>query len=133
MLCVNHEVCAWRCDVGRFRRIGLAGDLYAVPGYVTSTQYEADGQTKSITYANGVTTDFEYSSTRRSLTRVATTLPNTNKLIDYIHTRDDAGRITAIDGLPRRMTGSTPMTSSTGWSRLTLSATAVSTKPSPTI
>ncbi|TPK59208.1 RHS repeat protein [Mesorhizobium sp. B2-4-19] len=39
--------------------------LYSAPGYITSTVYEADGQTKEITYANGVKTSFSYSQTRR--------------------------------------------------------------------
>ena len=75
------------------------GELYAVPGYITSTEYEADGQTSKITYANEVVTDFTYSPTRRWLTRLVTTRPNGVKLIDNSYTRDLAGRITAITGL----------------------------------
>jgi RHS repeat-associated protein len=73
------------------------GDLQSIPGYVTAIEYEADGQTKRIDYANGVYTTFEYSPTRRWLTRVITTRPNGVKLIDNSYTRDAAGRITAID------------------------------------
>jgi hypothetical protein len=30
-----------------------SGRLYAIPGYITSIDYEADGQTRKITYAHG--------------------------------------------------------------------------------
>jgi hypothetical protein len=30
-----------------------SGRLYAIPGYIASIDYEADGQTRKITYANG--------------------------------------------------------------------------------
>jgi hypothetical protein len=46
------------------------GQLYAVPDYITSTQYQADGQTKRIEYDNGVVSEFFYSPERRWLTRV---------------------------------------------------------------
>ena len=75
------------------------GALYSAPGYVASAEYEADGQTRRIDYANGVYTTFEYSPQRRWLTRVTTTLPSTVKLIDNVYTRDALGRITAIAGL----------------------------------
>ena len=70
----------------------------SVPGYITSTTYEADGQTRRIEYANGVVTDFTYSPTRRWLTRIVTTQPGGVKLLDRTFARDFAGRITAIDG-----------------------------------
>ncbi|UWM76226.1 hypothetical protein N1937_02960 [Rhizobium sp. WSM4643] len=38
--------------------------LSRIPGLIDSTSYEADGQTKTITYINGVTTSFSYSPTR---------------------------------------------------------------------
>lgn len=76
-----------------------AGLLKGIPGYITAITYEADGQTRRIQYDNGVVTDFEYSPTRRWLTRLVTTLPNATKLIDNTYTRDDIGRITAIAGL----------------------------------
>nr|WP_295469996.1 RHS repeat-associated core domain-containing protein [Mesorhizobium sp.] len=75
------------------------GDLYAIPGYISSIEYEADGQTKRIDYANGVYTTFTYSPTRRWLTRIVTTRPNGTKIIDNSYTRDAAGRITAIAGI----------------------------------
>ncbi|WP_310221880.1 RHS repeat-associated core domain-containing protein, partial [Neorhizobium sp. 2083] len=76
-----------------------ANKLLAVPGYITTAAYEADGQTKSITYANGVTTEFAYSPTRRWLTRV-TTKKGTTVLMDNQYTlRDKLGRIKTITGL----------------------------------
>lgn len=75
------------------------GDLLSAPGYINAIEYEADGQTKKITYANGVVTDFEYSPERRWLTRIVTTQPGGAKLIDNSYTRDNLGRITAIAGL----------------------------------
>ncbi|WP_310221832.1 toxin TcdB middle/N-terminal domain-containing protein [Neorhizobium sp. 2083] len=72
--------------------------LYSIPDYITSTLYEADGQTKSISYANGVTTEFTYSPTRRWLTRV-TTKKGTTVLMDNQYTRDKLGRIKTITGL----------------------------------
>lgn len=71
--------------------------LYSAPGFISSTVYEADGQTKAITYANGVTTSFTYSPTRRWLTRV-TTSKGATVLLDDQYTRDYAGHITAITG-----------------------------------
>ncbi|EUB98376.1 RHS repeat-associated core domain containing protein-containing protein [Rhizobium sp. CF080] len=72
--------------------------LYSIPDYITSTFYEADGQTKSISYANGVTTEFSYSPTRRWLTRV-TTKKGTTVLMDNQYSRNAIGQITAITGL----------------------------------
>ena len=73
--------------------------VVSVPGYIVSTAYEADGQTKRIDYANGVFTEFTYSPTRRWLTRIVTTRPGGAKVLDTTYTRDLAGRITAIDGI----------------------------------
>ncbi|EUB98383.1 RHS repeat-associated core domain containing protein-containing protein [Rhizobium sp. CF080] len=72
--------------------------LTSIPDYITSTLYEADGQTKSITYANGVATEFSYSPTRRWLTRVVTK-KGTTVLMDNQYTRNAIGQITAITGL----------------------------------
>jgi len=71
--------------------------LNAVPGFITATAYEADKQTRSITYANGVTTSFTYSPSRRWLTRVVTAKGAT-VLMDNQYVRDNLGRITAITG-----------------------------------
>ncbi|WP_322418008.1 RHS repeat-associated core domain-containing protein [Mesorhizobium huakuii] len=71
--------------------------LAAAPGFITSTLYEADGQTKEITYANGVKTSFTYSPTRRWVTRITTALGATT-LMDRQYTRDALGRITNIVG-----------------------------------
>lgn len=75
------------------------GRVASVPAFITATTYEADGQTRRIDYANGVWTTFEYSPTRRWLTRIVTTRPGGTKILDTTYTRDPAGRITAIDGL----------------------------------
>ncbi|WP_292637873.1 RHS repeat-associated core domain-containing protein, partial [Mesorhizobium sp.] len=72
--------------------------LYSAPGFITSTIYEADGQTKEITYANGVKTSFTYSPTRRWLTRITTTL-GAGTVMDRQFTRDSLGRITDIAGI----------------------------------
>ncbi|MER9295713.1 FG-GAP-like repeat-containing protein [Mesorhizobium sp. M0621] len=72
--------------------------LYSAPGFITSTLYEADGQTKEITYANGVKTSFTYSPTRRWLTRITTAL-GASTLMDRQFTRDALGRITNIVGV----------------------------------
>jgi RHS repeat-associated protein len=76
-----------------------AGRLKSIPGIITSQTYEADGQTKAITYANGVTTAFLYSPARRWLMRVTTKNAANVALMDNIYTRDAAGRIKRIDGL----------------------------------
>ncbi|EUB98387.1 RHS repeat-associated core domain containing protein-containing protein [Rhizobium sp. CF080] len=75
-----------------------ANKLLTVPGYISAATYEADGQTKSIAYANGVTTAFAYSPTRRWLTRV-TTAKGSTVLMDNQYTRDKLGRIKTIVGL----------------------------------
>ncbi|WP_179296127.1 RHS repeat-associated core domain-containing protein [Mesorhizobium sp. WSM4312] len=71
--------------------------LYSAPGFITSTIYEADGQTKEITYANGVKTSFTYSPTRRWVTRI-TTSKGATILLDDQYVRDALGRITTITG-----------------------------------
>jgi RHS repeat-associated protein len=72
--------------------------LMSIPGYITATSYEADGQTKSITYANGVTTTFNYSPARRWLDRV-TTAKGATVLMDNQYGRDLTGKIKTITGL----------------------------------
>ncbi|MGX5830928.1 RHS repeat-associated core domain-containing protein [Mesorhizobium sp. 43Arga] len=72
--------------------------LYSAPGFITSTIYEADGQTKEITYANGVKTSFTYSPTRRWVTRI-TTSKGATVLLDEQYARDNLGRITGTTGL----------------------------------
>ena len=76
-----------------------AGRLKSIPGIITSQTYEADGQTKKITYANGVSTEFLYSPARRWLTRVTTKNAAGTALLDNEYARDLAGRIQWIDGL----------------------------------
>ncbi|OWV82249.1 hypothetical protein ATY77_03155 [Rhizobium sp. R634] len=72
--------------------------LSRIPGLIDSTSYEADGQTTSINYINGVKTSFSYSPTRRWLDRV-TTAKGTTVLMDNQYTRDRLGRIKTITGL----------------------------------
>ncbi|WP_189521383.1 RHS repeat-associated core domain-containing protein [Mesorhizobium sp. M1B.F.Ca.ET.045.04.1.1] len=72
--------------------------LYAATGFITSTLYEADGQTKEIDYANGSKTAFTYSPTRRWVTRV-TTSKGAAVLFDDQYARDNLGRITGTTGL----------------------------------
>ncbi|AHK47401.1 YD repeat containing protein (plasmid) [Ensifer adhaerens OV14] len=72
--------------------------LISIPGYITATSYEADGQTKSISYANGVTTTFSYSPQRRWLTRV-TTAKGATVRSDNQYTRDLTGKIKTIKGV----------------------------------
>lgn len=75
-----------------------ANKLFSAPGFITSTIYEADGQTKEISYANGVKTSFTYSPTRRWLTRV-TTAKGAVVLLDNQYARDFIGRISGTTGL----------------------------------
>lgn len=72
------------------------GQLLSIPGYITSTTYELDGQTTSITYANGVVTTFTYEPRRRWLTGFTTQKDGTI-IIDGTYGRDKTGRILSID------------------------------------
>ncbi|MER9934316.1 RHS repeat-associated core domain-containing protein [Mesorhizobium sp. M0088] len=72
--------------------------LASASGFITSTLYEADGQTKEINYANGVKTAFTYSPTRRWVTRV-TTSRGATVLLDDQYARDNLGRIIGTTGL----------------------------------
>ncbi|TPM32938.1 RHS repeat protein [Mesorhizobium sp. B2-3-4] len=83
---------------GAYLQYNASGKLYSAPGFITSTLYEADGQTKEITYANGVKTAFTYSQTRRWVTRV-TTSKGATVLLDDQYARDNLGRITGTTGL----------------------------------
>jgi uncharacterized protein RhaS with RHS repeats len=76
-----------------------SGALQSIPGYIASIDYEADGQTRKITYANGVYTQFGYSPTRRWLTGITTRTAAGGYITANTYTRDAKGRITAIDGL----------------------------------
>lgn len=73
--------------------------LTAIPGYFSGLIYEADGQTRSISYANGVKTTFAYSPTRRWLTQVTTAKGTATPLLDNSYTRDLTGRIKEIAAL----------------------------------
>ncbi|WP_179301182.1 hypothetical protein [Mesorhizobium sp. WSM4311] len=60
----------------------------SAPAFITSTLYEADGQTKEINYANGVKTAFVYSRTRRSAWCPGSSCQNTwrKSLVDQLPT-----------------------------------------------
>jgi RHS repeat-associated protein len=72
------------------------GQLLTIPGYITGTTYELDGQTKAITYANTVTTSFTYNVNRRWLTTLKTQKAGATALMDNTYTRDGVGHITKI-------------------------------------
>lgn len=72
------------------------GQFLSVPGYITATTYEPDGQTATIAYANGVTTTFTYDPKRRWLNKIVT-LKDTTGILNEAYERDDTGRITRVD------------------------------------
>lgn len=78
------------------------GQLTVLPGYVTATNYELDGQTKSIAYGNGISTAFTYDLNRRWLTKIVTQRADATKLIDSTYVRNLKGQITTIDGVDTR-------------------------------
>lgn len=63
--------------------------------FISTTQYNARGQTTSITYGNGVSTAYSYNDARGFLTRVLSTTGATT-LIDQNYSRNAKGMITAI-------------------------------------
>ena len=76
--------------------------LIAIPGYITATEYEADGQTSSITYANGVVTKFAYSPQRRWLVSFTTQKDPGNgepvvTIVNGSYARDKTGRILSVN------------------------------------
>jgi RHS repeat-associated protein len=76
--------------------------LTAIPGYISAIAYEPDGQTSSITYANGVKTTFAYSPMRRWLTSTKTQRDPGDgtpivTIVDGSYGRDKTGRITSIN------------------------------------
>ena len=73
-----------------------AGRLKSIPGVIPSQTYEADGQTKKIVYANGVSTEFTYHAANRRLTHILTKNAAGTALINNNYQRDLAGRITQI-------------------------------------
>jgi YD repeat-containing protein len=74
------------------------GRLKSIPDMITSQTYEADGQTRSIAYANGVTTNFAYSPTRRWLMEIAPVFASGSPVFFSKYTRDLTGRIATITG-----------------------------------
>ncbi|WP_440411887.1 toxin TcdB middle/N-terminal domain-containing protein [Neorhizobium petrolearium] len=77
----------------------ISNRLLTIPGHITAATYEADGQTTSISYANGVSTTFAYAPERRWLSRVTTKKGTTVLMDNQYTTRDLLGRIKAITGL----------------------------------
>jgi RHS repeat-associated protein len=81
----------------------IDGQLYSIPGYITSIAYDAGGQTSQINYSNGVVTTLEYSTTRDWLNRVITTRTTDAVQLFYAaYTRDLTGRITAVNDASSR-------------------------------
>ena len=69
--------------------------LYAVPGVINSTVYNARGQIASRVYANGVATTYSYNAARGWLSSV--THANVGgTLMGLTYARDAAGRITGV-------------------------------------
>jgi RHS repeat-associated protein len=75
-----------------------AGNLSAVQGYVTYTNYNAIGQAANINYANGVSTINQYLPTNNRLYSITTNSP-TQGLQNISYTYDNGGNITEITDL----------------------------------
>lgn len=75
----------------------VKAQLKVIPGYITDTTYMADGQTETITYANGVTTSFTYSPERGWLTKIRMKKADGTGLFSADYIRDLTGRILSID------------------------------------
>lgn len=101
----------------------VKGQLKSIPGYISAITYELDGQTSSITYANGVTTAFTYSLTRRWLTRVNTIDKDGATIFVTAFVRDATGRITRMTTNP----GSNYDYTYDDYGRLTAATTSVAT------
>ena len=93
---------AWSGDyaydvAGRLQRFDNAAVTSASEPdlFIADTQYNARGQTTSITYGNGVTTSYGYSAARGFLTRVLS-VGGATTLIDQNYSRNAKGMITAI-------------------------------------
>ncbi len=72
-----------------------AGRLSTIPGLITSATYDARGQTKSIAYANGVSTTFTYNASRGWLASLQTA-GGSGTLLSYTYVRDASGRILSV-------------------------------------
>jgi RHS repeat-associated protein len=79
-------------------RYDAFGRLQSIPDIITSQSYEADGQTRSITYANNITTNFSYSASRRWVMEIAPVHAGSLMMLSRF-TRDVTGRITAVNGI----------------------------------
>lgn len=76
-------------------RYDSAGRLAAIPGYVTSATYNADGKVTTIANANGTTTTRPHDPGRGWLTGIQTK-SGANVVQDNKFTRDASGKITKV-------------------------------------
>ncbi|UOX90536.1 hypothetical protein MUY14_07905 [Amycolatopsis sp. FBCC-B4732] len=76
-------------------RYDSAGRLTAIPGYVTSATYNADGKVTRIANANGTTTTRPHDAERGWLTGIETK-SGANVVQDNKFTRDPSGNITKV-------------------------------------
>jgi RHS repeat-associated protein len=72
-----------------------AGRLTGIPGVLSNIQYNAHGQSKVVTYANGVTSTFAYNDARGWLNGI-THANGTGPLMAFSYTRAPTGRINAV-------------------------------------
>jgi YD repeat-containing protein len=77
-----------------------AGRLYAIPGEIVSTAYNAAGQVTSIAYGNGVTTQNTYNNARAWIMGIETKDALNTNLQTIAYTRDAAGRILTYVATP---------------------------------
>ncbi len=71
------------------------GRLYAVPGLVTHTAYDAGGNAEAVAFANGVVTGYGYSDHRGWLDSLVT-LSGAATVQNMTYGRDPAGQITSV-------------------------------------
>jgi RHS repeat-associated protein len=74
------------------------GRIATIPGYVSSTQYDALGRLTSLAYANGTVSTRTFSATRGMLTAIRTT-KGAAVLQDLAYAYDSEGRVTRAQGL----------------------------------
>ncbi|MEM7284256.1 MAG: RHS repeat-associated core domain-containing protein, partial [Pseudomonadota bacterium] len=74
----------------------LAGRLYSIPNVINSLTYNANGQTLTASYANGVNSTFTYSNQRQWLNQVVTKDSANTALTDLTWSRNAKGLITSV-------------------------------------
>ncbi|XFA67183.1 RHS repeat-associated core domain-containing protein (plasmid) [Tistrella mobilis] len=77
-----------------------AGRLTAIPELIDEITYDARGEIRTISYANGVRTIRGYSAQRGWLNSIRTVHAGGGTIFQATYTRDAAGRITAIATIP---------------------------------